>query len=187
VDAHPQARPDSVLWLAADSEPVRDNLRIAALRHGVASERLVFAPRLPPADYLARLQLADLCLDTLPFSGGAAAADALWAGVPMLTQAGRSYAARLGGSLLHAIGLPELVMRSARTYEDKAVRLAGKPQELARLRRRLAKNRDKTPLFDTPALVRHLEQLYLQVARGALHHEAANEPSPTPACRWSAS
>jgi predicted O-linked N-acetylglucosamine transferase (SPINDLY family) len=170
--------PHSVLWLAADSEPVRDNLRIAALRHGVASERLVFAPRLPPADYLARLQLADLCLDTLPFSGGAAAADALWAGVPMLTHAGHSYAARLGGSLLHAIGLPELVMRSARTYEDKAVRLAGKPQELARLRRRLAKNRDKTPLFDTPALVRHLEQLYLQVARGALQNAAANDARP---------
>lgn len=170
--------PDSVLWLAADSEPVRDNLRIAALRHGVASERLVFAPRLPQADYLARLQLADLCLDTQPFSGGAAAADALWAGVPLLTQAGRSYAARLGGSLLHAIGLPELVMRSTRTYEDKAVRLAGKPQELARLRRRLAKNRDKTLLFDTPALVRHLEQLYLQVARGALHDEAANDAQP---------
>jgi predicted O-linked N-acetylglucosamine transferase (SPINDLY family) len=170
--------PDSVLWLAADSEPVRDNLRIAALRHGVGSERLVFAPHLPQDDYLARLQLADLCLDTLPFSGGTAAADALWAGVPMLTHAGRSYAARLGGSLLHAVGLPELVMRSARTYEDKAVRLAGKPLELARLRRRLAKNRDKTPLFDTPALVRHLEQLYLQVARGALHAEAANDGQP---------
>jgi predicted O-linked N-acetylglucosamine transferase (SPINDLY family) len=166
--------PDSVLWLAADSEPVRDNLRIAALRHGIASERLVFAPRLPQADYLARLQLADLCLDTLPFSGGAAAADALWAGVPMLTLAGNSYAARLGGSLLHAIGLPELVMRSTRTYEDKAVRLAAKPQELARLRRRLAKNRDKTPLFDTPTLVHHLEQLYLQIARGTLQSDPIN-------------
>lgn len=167
--------PDSVLWLAADSEPVRDNLRVAALRHGVASERLVFAPRVPQADYLARLQLADLCLDTLPFSGGAAGADALWAGVPLLTRAGSSYAARLGGSLLHAIGLPELVTRSAKAYEDKAVRLAGKPEELARLRRRLAKNRDRKPLFDTPRLVRELEQLYLQVARGALqqHHAAA--------------
>ncbi|WP_343732589.1 glycosyltransferase [Duganella sp.] len=172
--------PGSVLWLAADSEPVRDNLRIAALRHGVASERLVFAPHLPQAGYLARLQLADLCLDTLPFSGGAAAADALWAGVPLLTLAGRSYAARLGGSLLHAIGLPELVTRSARTYEDKAVRLAGKPQELARLRRRLARNRDKTPLFDTPALVRHLEQLYLQVARGSLQQDGDHAATHAP-------
>jgi predicted O-linked N-acetylglucosamine transferase (SPINDLY family) len=166
--------PDSVLWLAADGEPVRDNLRVAALRHGVASDRLVFAPHLPQGDYLARLPLADLCLDTLPFSGGAAAADALWAGVPMLSHAGRSYAARLGGSLLHAIGLPELVLRSARAYEDKAVRLAAKPQELARLRRRLAKNRDKSPLFDTPALVRQLEQLYLQVARGSLQPDAGS-------------
>jgi predicted O-linked N-acetylglucosamine transferase (SPINDLY family) len=163
--------PDSVLWLAADSEPVRDNLRIAALRHGIASERLVFAARLPHADYLARLQLADLCLDTLPFSGGASAGDALWAGVPMLTHAGQSYAGRLGGSLLHAIGLPKLVTRSARAYEDKAVRLANRPEELARLRRRLAKNRDKSPLFDTPKLVRHLEQLYLQVARGVLQQD----------------
>jgi len=165
--------PDSVLWLCTDTEPVRDNLRVAALRHGIASERLVFAPRAPHSAYLARLQLADLCLDTLPLSGGEAAADALWAGVPVLTHAGHSYAARLGGSLLHAIGLPELVTRSARAYEDKAVRLAGKPQELARLRRRLAKNRDRTPLFDTPALVRHLEQLYLQVARGTLQRDAA--------------
>jgi predicted O-linked N-acetylglucosamine transferase (SPINDLY family) len=165
--------PDSVLWLAADSEPVRDNLRVAALRHGVASERLVFAPRLPQDDYLARLPLADLCLDTLPFSGSAAAADALWAGVPLLTQAGHSYAGRLGGSLLHAIGLPQLVMRSERSYEDKAVRLANRPEELARLRRRLARNRDRMPLFDTPALVRQLEQLYLQVARGALQQDGA--------------
>lgn len=165
--------PAGVLWLAADNEPLRDNLRVAALRHGVASDRLVFAPRLPQADYLAALQNADLCLDTLPFSGAAAAADALWAGVPMLTQAGRSYAARLGGSLLHAIGLPELVTRSARAYEDKAVRLANKPQELARLRRRLIRNRDRAPLFDTPKLARHLEQLYLQVARGTLQPSAA--------------
>ncbi|SDH50773.1 MULTISPECIES: glycosyltransferase [unclassified Duganella] len=165
--------PGSVLWLAADSEPVRDNLRVAALRHGVASERLLFAARVAPADFLARLQLADLCLDTQPFSGGAAAADALWAGVPLLTQAGDSYAARLGGSLLHAIDLPELVTHSAKAYEDKAARLAGKPEELARLRRRLAKNRDKAPLFDTPKLVRELEQLYLQVARGTLQQDGA--------------
>jgi len=163
-----QRLPDSVLWLAADSEPVRDNLRIAALRHGIASERLVFASRLPPAEHLARYPLADLCLDTLPSSGGANAADALWAGVPLLTQAGDSYAGRLGGSLLHAIGLPELVTRSDRSYENKAVQLASRPQQLARLRRRLVKNRDRTPLFDTAALVRHLEQLYLQVARGTL-------------------
>jgi predicted O-linked N-acetylglucosamine transferase (SPINDLY family) len=176
-----------VLWLAADSEPVRDNLRIAALRHGVASERLVFAPRLPPADYLARLQLADLCLDTLPFSGGAAAADALWAGVPMLTQAGRSYAARLGGSLLHAIGLPELVMRSARTYEDKAVRLAGKPQELARLRRRLAKTATRRRCSTRQRWCATSNSCICKWRAAPCTTKPPTKPSPTPACRWSAS
>jgi predicted O-linked N-acetylglucosamine transferase (SPINDLY family) len=171
-----QRSPGSVLWLAADSEPVRDNLRVAALRHGVSSDRLVFAARVPAVDHLARYLLADLCLDTLPFSGGAGAADALWTGVPLLTQVGRSYAGRLGGSLLHAIGLPELVTRSPRAYEDKAVRLASRPEELAKLRRRLVKNRDRAPLFDTPALVRHLERLYLQVARGALQGGATASP-----------
>jgi predicted O-linked N-acetylglucosamine transferase (SPINDLY family) len=166
--------PGSVLWLAADSEPVRDNLRVAALRQGISSDRLVFAARVPAIDHLARYPLADLCLDTLPYSGGAGAADALWTGVPLLTQAGRSYAGRLGGSMLHAIGLPELVTRSARAYEDKAVRLASRPEELAKLRRRLVKNRDRAPLFDTPTLVRHLEQLYLQVARGTLQGAAAS-------------
>ncbi|MYM85524.1 glycosyltransferase, partial [Duganella sp. FT50W] len=130
---------------------------------------------------LARLPLADLCLDTLPYSGGAAAADALWAGVPLLSQAGRSYAARLGGSLLHAVGLPQLVTHSADAYEDKAVRLAGRPAELARLRRRLARLRERAPLFDTPRLVRDLEQLYRQVARGALRSGATAAATVTAA------
>jgi len=162
-----QRVPDSVLWLAADSEAVRDNLRVAALRHGVASERLVFAPPLAQDAAVARLQLADLCLDTWPHSGSEAAADALWAGVPVLTLAGRSQASRLAASLLHTAGLPELVSQSARAFEDKAVRLAARPQELGRLRRRLARQRERSPLFDTPQLVRALEQLYLQVARVA--------------------
>jgi predicted O-linked N-acetylglucosamine transferase (SPINDLY family) len=165
--------PDSVLWLAAGGEALRDNLRVAALRHGIASDRLVFAPHQPQADYLAALQNADLCLDTQPCNSASAAADALWAGVPVLTLAGHSYAARLGGSLLHAIGLPELVTHSTRNYENKAVRLASNAEQLARLRRRLAKNRDKTPLFDTPQRVRELERLYLQAARGTLTQDTA--------------
>ncbi|NYE62814.1 putative O-linked N-acetylglucosamine transferase (SPINDLY family) [Duganella sp. 1224] len=172
--------PDSVLWLAAGSEPLRDNLRVAALRHGVASERLVFAPSQPQADYLAALQNADLCLDAHPHSGASAVADALWAGVPVLTLAGHSYAARLGGSLLHAIGLPELVTHSERSYENKAVRLAGNPPQLARLRRRLAKNRNRAPLFDTPQRVRELERLYLQVARGTLAQDTPAAPAASP-------
>ena len=163
-----QRVPASVLWLVADSEQVRDNLRMAALRHGLPSERLVFAARALPSDYLARYQTADLFLDTLPFNAGTTASDALWAGLPLLTRAGRSFAGRMAGSLLHAVGLPELVTDSLQDYEDTAVRLAGAPAELAALRRRLAANRDSCALFDTPRFVRNLEQLYLRVARGSL-------------------
>ncbi|WP_092281238.1 MULTISPECIES: glycosyltransferase [unclassified Duganella] len=160
-----QRSPGSVLWLGADSEPVRDNLRLAALRHGVASAALVFAAPATPAVMQARCQLADLYLDTAPRSGAIGASDALWAGLPVLTRAGRSYASRSAGSLLHAAGLPELVTHSERSYEDRAVRLATRPKELARLRNRLLRKRDKLAWFDAPAQVRALEQLYWQVAR----------------------
>ncbi|WGG50702.1 glycosyltransferase [Rugamonas sp. DEMB1] len=163
-----QRVPASVLWLVADSEQVRDNLRMAALRHGLPSERLVFAERALPSDYLARYQAADLFLDTLPFNAGTTASDALWAGLPLLTRAGRSFAGRMAGSLLHAAGLPELVTDSVQDYEDTAVRLAGAPAELAALRQRLAEQRDASALFDSPRFVRNLERLYLRVARGSL-------------------
>jgi predicted O-linked N-acetylglucosamine transferase (SPINDLY family) len=160
--------PGSVLWLGADSEPVRDNLRLAALRHGVASAALVFAAPATAAVTLARCRLADLYLDTAPHSGVIGASDALWAGLPVLTHAGRSYASRGAASLLHAAGLPELVAHSAGSYEERAVRLASRPRVLARLRDRLLRNRNSRPLFDIPAQVRALEQLYLQAAAGLL-------------------
>ena len=167
-----QRVPDSLLWLTTGSEQVRDNLRVAALRHGVASDRLYFA-RHAPEHNLARCQAADLFLDTLPFNAGIAAGDALWAGLPLLTCSGRSYAGRIGGSLLHAAGLPELVARNLSDYEDTAVRLAQAPDQLAALRRRLNDNRDTNALFDTPRLARNLEQLYLRVARGTLNRRNA--------------
>jgi len=172
-----QRVPDSVLWLVADCEQVRDNLRIAALRHGLSSERLVFADRALPADYLARYQAADLFLDTLPFNAGTTASDALWAGLPLLTCAGRSFAGRMAGSLLQAAGLPELVTRSRQEYEDLAVALAGSPRKLGTLRKRLARNRDNCALFDSPRFVRNLEQLYLRVARGTLVRNDSNDSS----------
>ncbi|PHV09344.1 UDP-N-acetylglucosamine-peptide N-acetylglucosaminyltransferase [Janthinobacterium sp. BJB412] len=181
-----QRVPASVLWLVADSEQVRDNLRMAALRHGLPSERLVFAERALPSDYLARYQAADLFLDTLPFNAGTTASDALWAGLPLLTRAGRSFAGRMAGSLLHAAGLPELVTHSVQDYEDTAVRLAGAPAELAALRRRLAEQRDSCALFDSPRFVRNLERLYRRVARGSLlaadaaAADGAAAPTPTP-------
>jgi predicted O-linked N-acetylglucosamine transferase (SPINDLY family) len=168
-----QRVPDSVLWLAADNEPLRDNLRVAALRHGVASERVVFAAHAPADGQLARYRLADLMLDTSPCNASQIASDALWAGLPVLTHAGNSFAARTVGSLLHAAGLPELVAHSVREYEDLAVRLAQTPARLASLRRRLKRERDRCALFDTPRFVRNLEQLYQRVAHGVLLREPA--------------
>ncbi|WP_296002932.1 glycosyltransferase, partial [Rugamonas sp.] len=159
--------PGSVLWLAVDSEAVRDRLRVAALRHNVASDRLVFAASLHGPGHLARLQLAGLALDTQPCSDGAAGADALWAGVPLLSSAGRGFAARVGASLLHAAGLPELVVDGGAAFEDMAVKLSQSPRKLGALRNRLKRERDSSALFDSPALVRNLERLYLRVAHGA--------------------
>ena len=96
--------PGSVLWLLADNDTARDNLLREAAAAGVAAERLIFAPRVAPPEYLARFQLADLVLDTFPFNAGTTASDALWMGTPILTRAGRSYISRMAGSLLHAVG-----------------------------------------------------------------------------------
>ena len=102
----------SVLWLLADNDTARDNLQRAALAQGVTADRLVFAPRVAPPEYLARFQCADLMLDTFPYNAGTTASDALWMGTPILTLAGRSVISRMAGSLLHAVGLPELVTDS---------------------------------------------------------------------------
>ena len=161
-----QRTPGSVLWLLADNERAKSNLLRHAEERGVGAQRLVFAPRIPPEEYLARFQLADLFLDTMPFNGGATASDALWAGLPLLTCSGRTFASRMAGSLLLAIGLPELITTSLEDYEERAVALAANPGELRALRQRLAANRDSAPLFDTPRFVRALEDVLETVARG---------------------
>ena len=171
--------PDSVLWLAVDGEPARDHLRVAALRHGLPSERLVFAEDASPATRMARCRLAGLFLDTLPYSAGAAASEALWAGLPVLSCAGRSFGGRVAGSLLHAAGLPELVTASQQEYEELAVKLALSARKLTTLRKRLAKQRDSCALFDTPQLLRSLEQLYLRVARGTLQLQDSSDATTT--------
>ncbi|MBL8325146.1 MAG: acetylglucosamine transferase, partial [Rubrivivax sp.] len=103
------AVPGSVLWLLADNDTARANMVHAALAAGIAPERLVFAPRVSPAEYLSRFTLADLVLDTFPFNAGTTASDALWMGVPILTLSGRTYISRMAGSLLTAVGLPDLI------------------------------------------------------------------------------
>ena len=152
--------PDSVLWLYSESEEAQDNLRIAATACGVAGERLVFAKRLPKDRHLERHRLADLFLDTRIYNAHTTASDALWAGLPVLTCMGDAFPARVAASLLHAVGMPELITRSLGEYEERAVRLATQPEELAALRDKLAYNRLRTPLFDTERFTRHLERAY---------------------------
>jgi protein O-GlcNAc transferase len=155
------AVPASVLWTVADDAGARHALRREAERRGVRGARLVFARRVLYADHLARLRLADLFLDTLPFNAGTTGSDALRVGLPLVTCAGRGFAARMAGSLLRAIGLPDLVTESMSAYEALALRLATASEVLAEVRDRLSRNRPTAPLFDTARFTRRLEAAYL--------------------------
>jgi protein O-GlcNAc transferase len=154
--------PGSVLWLLDTHPLARSNLVREAVRRGVSAERLVFAPRVPVAEHLARHALADLFLDTFPCNAHTTANDALFAGLPIVTCAGETFASRVAGSHLHAIGLPELVAYDLAAYEALAVRLAQEPDTLAALRARLHAARATQPLFDTAGWTRALETLLLR-------------------------
>jgi protein O-GlcNAc transferase len=121
---------------------------------------LIFAPRIAAADHLARHRLADLFLDTLPYTAHTTASDALWAGLPLVTCLGETFAARVAASLLKAVGLPELITSSLVEYEVLALRLARDPPLLAAIRSKLAQNRKTYPLFDTARFTRHIESAY---------------------------
>jgi predicted O-linked N-acetylglucosamine transferase (SPINDLY family) len=151
----------SVLWLSTANARAMDNLRREASQRGVAAERLVFAPKVAlNEDHLARVALADLFLDTLYYNAHTTAADALWAGVPVITCPGTTFASRVAGSLLDAVGLPELITDSVPDYEALALRLARDPDQLSAVRQKLARNRNAFPLFDTARFTRHLEAAY---------------------------
>jgi predicted O-linked N-acetylglucosamine transferase (SPINDLY family) len=155
-----QQIPDSVLWLLQQGEEVGNNLRREAVARGASGDRLVFAPSLPYAEHINRLQCADLFLDTLPYNAHTTACDALWAGVPVLTCSGKAFPARVGGSVLKAVGLPELVTDSLAEYEAKALELASNGHAHAAVRTKLRLNRTTAPLFDTARFTRHLEAAY---------------------------
>jgi len=155
-----RATSGSVLWLLTTSPLAVANLQREARGRGVESERLVFAPQVPLGDHLARHRLADLFLDTLPCNAHTTASDALWAGLPMLTCASETFASRVAGSLLSAVGLPELITTSLEEYEQLALQLAHAPSALAELRKKLAVNRQTMPLFDSQRFTRNLEAAY---------------------------
>lgn len=150
----------SMLWLLEANARAAANLRKEAVARGIAAERLVFAPRVPLPDHLARHRLAGLFLDNIPCNAHTTASDALWAGLPVLTILGDTFASRVAASLLHAIGLPELIAESPEAYERMAIDLATHPSRLAALSTRLAANRLTAPLFDTKRFTRHIEAAY---------------------------
>lgn len=159
-----QSVPDAVLWLATGYPPVIARLRREAEARGVAAERLVFAPPVSDvADHLVRYRLVDVALDTYPYGSHSTAADALWAGCPLVALVGDSFAARVSGSVLSAAGVPELITHSLDEYRDLVLELARDSGMRRRIRARLEELRLTCPLFDTARFVRHLEQAYLEM------------------------
>jgi len=153
----------SVLWLLEGSLIAADNLRREAGKRGVSPERLVFAPRMTLPDHLARHRQADLFLDTFYYNAHTTASDALWAGLPVLTCPGETFASRVAASMLNAIGLPDLITQSPAGYEVLAMELANNPPKLAEIKVRLEKNKRTRPLFDTALFTRHIEAAYFSM------------------------
>jgi predicted O-linked N-acetylglucosamine transferase (SPINDLY family) len=155
-----KAVPESVLLLYTDISTAAKNLKMEAEKRGLNPERLIFGEKLIRSKYLARCRSADLFLDTLPYNAGATASDALWAGLPVLTCMGESFASRYAASMLFAIGLPELVTETQTEYEALAIELATNPAKLKAIKGKLEKNRLTTPLFDTALFAKHIETAY---------------------------
>jgi predicted O-linked N-acetylglucosamine transferase (SPINDLY family) len=150
----------SVLWLFEGNSVAPDNLRREAKQRDVSAERLVFAARTKSEDHLARYRLADLFLDTRYYNAHTTASDALWAGLPVLTCSGATFASRVAGSLLNAVDMPELITYSLEDYEALAFKLAREPAVLSALRQKLVRDRDTFSLFDTARTTRHIEAAY---------------------------
>jgi predicted O-linked N-acetylglucosamine transferase (SPINDLY family) len=157
--------PESVLWLLEEHPWAKDNLRNEALRHRVSAERLVFAPIRPLAEHLSRYALADLVLDTFPYTSHTTGSDALWAGCPIVTLIGETFASRVAASLLENVGLGRLVTRSPTEYEALAFELAHDRRRLEAIRQELRSGRNTLPLFDSPRTTRALESAYLRMWR----------------------
>ena len=156
--------PGSVLWLLADNPWSKQALLARATEYGIDPGRLLFAPRVSPDQYLARYTAADLFLDAYPFNGGTTANDALWMGLPVLTRSGRTFAARMAGSLLTALDLPELITVTLEEYTARAIEIAVNATMHADLKQRLTAGRATSPLFDMPRFVRDFGDAISRVA-----------------------
>lgn len=163
--------PESVLWLLEPNRWAKENILREADRFGVMASRIVWAPRLPSPDHLARHQHADLFLDTFNCNAHTTASDALWAGLPLLTLTGKQFAARVATSLLNAAGIPELAVSTVKQYEDLAVSLAADKARMLALRNKLAMAKKTSPLFDSETYTRHLEIGLERAVRGYYANE----------------
>ncbi|HUO80380.1 MAG TPA: tetratricopeptide repeat protein [Steroidobacteraceae bacterium] len=179
--------PQSALWLLAWNDWQPDNLRAAAARAGIDPGRLVFGARVPIEQHLARHALADLFLDTVPCNAHTTASDALWSGLPVLTVAGRSFAARVAGSLLRTLGLEDLVCGSLDAYERRALSIATGPGAASELRARLQAARQAAPLFDADRYRLQLEQAFVTVAARAARAEPPTDLWVAPSAPGAAS
>lgn len=154
------AVPDSVLWLLCPLADIQENLKREAKAKGIDSARLIFAPPVPQTQHLGRLQLADLAVDTFPYTSHTTASDALWVGLPLATKIGDTFASRVAASLLQSMGLPELIATDDETYFELVLNLAQDREHLAAIRQTIAENRLISPLFDTQRFAHDLEKLY---------------------------
>ena len=148
---------NSILFLYVDNDFAKINLIKEAEKSGVSSTRLVFTKRVPVEDYRLRYKLADLFLDTNPYNAGTTASDALWAGLPVITYLGESFASRIAASILRAIGIAELIVQDQLEYEKLAIELAKNPEKLNAIKKNLVANQPRTPLFNTSMFTQYLE------------------------------
>ena len=154
---------NSVLWILPQNETATKNLQKEAALRNVNPKRIIFAQRMKMSDHLARHKAADLFIDTFPYTAHTTASDALWAGLPVLTRIGESFASRVAASLLNAIELSELVTYTKKEYENKAIELANNPNTLKEIKNKLNKNRHTKPLFNTKLFTNNLEMAYLKI------------------------
>ncbi len=158
----------SVLWLFEGNISAKSNLIQEAKKRGISSERIIFAPLVPIEDHLARLRLADLFIDTLPCNAHTTASDALWAGLPVLTQVGKTFAGRVAASLLNALDLPELITQSQDSFQQSAIRLGNNYCELIQIKEKLHNKKLTSSLFDGKHFARKLECAFEQMHQRAL-------------------
>lgn len=167
-----RARPDAILWLLASTPRGELNLGTEATRHGVDPARIIFAPRVRQEAHMARLACADLALDTLPYGAHTTGVDVLWAGVPMLTCRGETFAGRVGASLLRAARMDRLITHTLADYRERLLELVDEPVMLRDFRLHLAETRQTNALFDTVGFARDWEDLLLKI------HDAASSAAP---------